>query len=133
MVLVDAGGANFHSVQSAFERLGVQARVSRDRGCIAEATHLVLPGVGAAAAAMQRLREARLDDFLPTTTQPLADETVDRVEVSLPQGSAAKPSSKPFRSTGMPMPSSGVWKTMKVAEAPVFSVSSSCLSRITSA
>lgn len=71
VVLVDAGGANFHSVQSAFERLGVQACVSRDRGRIAEATHLVLPGVGAAAAAMARLREARLDDFLPATTQPL--------------------------------------------------------------
>jgi glutamine amidotransferase len=71
VVLVDAGGANFHSVQSAFERLGVQACVSSDRGRIAEATHLVLPGVGAAAAAMQRLRAARLDDFLPETTQPL--------------------------------------------------------------
>ena len=71
VVLVDAGGANFHSVQSAFARLGVSATVSRDRGCLAEATHLVLPGVGAAAAAMQRLRAARLDDFLPTTTQPL--------------------------------------------------------------
>jgi glutamine amidotransferase len=71
VVLVDAGGANFHSVQSAFERLGVVANLSSDRGRIAEATHLVLPGVGAAAAAMQRLRAARLDDFLPTTTQPL--------------------------------------------------------------
>ena len=71
VVLVDAGGANFASVQAAFERLGAQACVSRDRGRIAEATHLVLPGVGAAAAAMSRLREARLDDFLPATTQPL--------------------------------------------------------------
>ena len=32
------------------------------------------------------------------------------------QGSAANPSPKPLRSTGMPMPSSGVWKTMKVAD-----------------
>ena len=71
VVLIDAGGANFHSVQAAFARLGVQASVSRDRGRIAEATHLVLPGVGAAAAAMARLRQSRLDDFLPLTTQPL--------------------------------------------------------------
>ena len=49
------------------------------------------------------------------------------------QGSAAKPSAKPLRSTGMPMPSSGVWKTMKVAEVPLFNVSSSGFSRITSA
>ena len=48
-------------------------------------------------------------------------------------GSAAKPSAKPFRSTGIPMPCSGVWKTMKVADVPLFSVSRSCFSRITSA
>jgi glutamine amidotransferase len=71
VVVIDGGGANFHSVLSAFERLGVPASVSRDRGRIAEATHLVLPGVGAADAAMSRLRESGLDDFLPTTTQPL--------------------------------------------------------------
>jgi len=70
VVVVDAGGANFRSVQCAFERLGADTFVSRDRGRIAEATHLVLPGVGAASAAMSRLREARLDDFLPLTTQP---------------------------------------------------------------
>ena len=52
---------------------------------------------------------------------------------AVPQGSAAKPSPKPARSTGMPMPSSGVWKTMKVADLPVFKVSRSGFSRITSA
>ena len=71
VVIVDAGGANFASVQAAFERLGAESCVSSDRGRIAEATHLVLPGVGAAPAGMARLREARLDDFLPQTTQPL--------------------------------------------------------------
>jgi glutamine amidotransferase len=71
VVIVDAGGANFHSVQSAFARLGAKACVSGDRGRIAEATHLVLPGVGAAGAAMAKLREARLDDCIATATQPL--------------------------------------------------------------
>ena len=49
------------------------------------------------------------------------------------QGRASKASPKPARSTGMPMPSSGVAKTMKVASLPVLSVSSNCCSRITSA
>ena len=41
------------------------------------------------------------------------------------RGRASKPSAKPLRSTGMPMPSSGVWKTMKVADWPVLKVSTS--------
>ena len=71
VVIVDAGGANFHSVQSAFARLGAPACVSGDRGRIAEATHLVLPGVGAAGAAMAKLRASRLDDAIVASTQPL--------------------------------------------------------------
>jgi glutamine amidotransferase len=71
VAVVDAGGANFHSVRAAFERLGAEVRVSGDRGCLAEATHLVLPGVGAAAIAMKRLREARLDDYIGSAPQPL--------------------------------------------------------------
>jgi hypothetical protein len=34
-------------------------------------------------------------------------------------GSWSKPSLKPFRLIGMPMPSSGVWKMMKVALVPL--------------
>ena len=71
IVLLDAGGANFGSLRAAFARLGLDASVSADRGRIAEATHLVLPGVGAAAAAMRKLRENGLDEVIPQTTQPL--------------------------------------------------------------
>ena len=71
VILLDSGGANFGSLRAAFARLGVDAVPSADRGRIAEATHLVLPGVGAAAAAMQRLRENGLDELIPATTQPL--------------------------------------------------------------
>jgi glutamine amidotransferase len=49
----------------------VDAPVSSDRGRIRHATHIVLPGVGAAASAMQRLRQNGLDEFIPQTTQPL--------------------------------------------------------------
>jgi glutamine amidotransferase len=71
VVLLDSGGANFGSLRAAFARLGVDAQVSSDRGRICEATHLVLPGVGAAANAMERLRQNGLDEFIPRTTQPL--------------------------------------------------------------
>jgi glutamine amidotransferase len=71
VVLLDAGGANFGSLRAAFARLGVETRVSADPGCIAEATHLVLPGVGAAGAGMRHLCETGLDEVIPRTTQPL--------------------------------------------------------------
>ena len=71
VVLLDSGGANLGSVQAAFARMGVAAPVSSDPAVIAEATHLVLPGVGAAGAAMARLRDNGLDKLIPGTTQPL--------------------------------------------------------------
>jgi glutamine amidotransferase len=71
VVLLDSGGANLGSVQAAFARLGVEAPVTADVDTIRAASHLVLPGVGAAAAAMARLRENGLDLLLPTLAQPL--------------------------------------------------------------
>lgn len=70
-VLVDAGGANLGSVRYALERLGAQVRVSVDPGVIAAATRVILPGVGAAAAGMARLRERNLVEVLRNLQQPL--------------------------------------------------------------
>ena len=71
IVLLDSGGANLGSVQSAFARLGHDAPVSSDWARIQAATHVVLPGVGAATAAMARLRENGLDKLVSRLTQPL--------------------------------------------------------------
>lgn len=71
VVLLDSGGANLGSVQAAFERLGVDAPVSSDWNTIRAASHVVLPGVGAAATAMARLRENGLATLVPRLTQPL--------------------------------------------------------------
>ena len=71
VVLLDSGGANLGSVRAAFARLGVDAPVTSDWNTIQAATHVVLPGVGAAASAMARLRENGLDKLLARLTQPL--------------------------------------------------------------
>lgn len=71
MVLLDSGGANLGSVQAAFARLNVDAKVTSDRHTIRNATHVVLPGVGAAAVCMAKLRENGLDQLVPRLTQPL--------------------------------------------------------------
>jgi glutamine amidotransferase len=71
VVVLDSGGANFGSVRAAFARLGVDAPVTCDPAAIRAATHVVLPGVGAARAAMAHLRANGLDRLIPTLGQPL--------------------------------------------------------------
>jgi glutamine amidotransferase len=70
-ILVDAGGSNIGSVRYALERLGVDAELSADAQRIRAARHVILPGVGAAAHGMQRLREAGLVDVIRGLTQPV--------------------------------------------------------------
>jgi glutamine amidotransferase len=71
LVMIDAGGANFGSVQYAFERLGVAPRIVRDADGLAGADRIVLPGVGAAAPAMAALRSQGLEAALRETRVPL--------------------------------------------------------------
>lgn len=70
-VIIDSGGANLASLQFAFERLGATTRVSSDANTIRQARRVILPGVGAAADAMQRLRRCGVAELLPTLTQPV--------------------------------------------------------------
>jgi imidazole glycerol-phosphate synthase subunit HisH len=71
VVLVDSGGSNLASVQAAFARLGVQAPVVSDWDVIQNASHVVLPGVGAARPAMAKLRGYGLVEKLATLKQPV--------------------------------------------------------------
>ncbi len=71
VVLVDAGGSNIGSLRYALQRLGVDARLSSDATRIRAASHVILPGVGAAAPGMQRLRDAGLVEVLRALRQPM--------------------------------------------------------------
>lgn len=71
VVLLDSGGANLGSVQAAFARCGVLAPVTSDWNTVRDASHVVLPGVGAASVCMAKLRENGLDTLIPRITQPL--------------------------------------------------------------
>ena len=70
-VIVDNGGANIASLRFALQRLAVASSVSADAGEIRAASHVILPGVGAAADAMSRLRRCGLDSVIPTLLQPV--------------------------------------------------------------
>ncbi|HEN47623.1 MAG TPA: imidazole glycerol phosphate synthase subunit HisH [Mizugakiibacter sp.] len=71
VVLVDAGGSNIGSLCYALERLGAPVRMSDDPESIRAASHVILPGVGAAGPGMARLRAKGLDGVLRSLTQPV--------------------------------------------------------------
>jgi len=71
VVIVASGGANIASLQFALERLNVPSLVSGDPDAIGAATHVILPGVGAAANAMARLRRDGLHEVIPKLRQPV--------------------------------------------------------------
>ncbi len=71
VVIVANGGANIASLQFALERLSMPSTLSADPERIRRASHVILPGVGAAADAMRRLRLERLHELLPTLRQPV--------------------------------------------------------------
>jgi imidazoleglycerol phosphate synthase glutamine amidotransferase subunit HisH len=70
-VIVPGIGANYGSLRQACRRIGVDAAISDDRARIEAATHVLLPGVGAAGHAMRNLRERGLERVLREITQPL--------------------------------------------------------------
>ncbi|HSX59123.1 MAG TPA: imidazole glycerol phosphate synthase subunit HisH [Tahibacter sp.] len=71
VVLVDGGGTNIGSVRHALARLGVDAPLTTDAARIRRASHVILPGVGAAGPAMQRLAERDLVGTLRALRQPV--------------------------------------------------------------
>jgi len=70
-VIIGCCGANLSSLAFAFARLGIQAPISEDPERVRRASHVVLPGVGAARDAMARLRLAGFADLVPELTQPV--------------------------------------------------------------
>jgi glutamine amidotransferase len=71
LAIIDSGGANIASLRYAIDRLGIDSKVTTDARTLREATHVILPGVGAAADCMERLRSANLVETIRSLRQPL--------------------------------------------------------------
>ena len=71
VAIIDSGGANIASLQFALTRLGASNMLTADSNNIRSASHVILPGVGAASDAMQRLVRQNLDELIPVLTQPV--------------------------------------------------------------
>jgi len=57
IVIIDYGMGNLRNVQKAFEKIGVQPKVTRDKREITGASAIVLPGVGAFKDCMENLEK----------------------------------------------------------------------------
>lgn len=71
VVIVATGGANIASLQFALERQGVTSLTTADAARIRAASHVILPGVGAAGHAMRQLRRDGLDTLIGELRQPV--------------------------------------------------------------
>lgn len=71
IAVIHSGGANLGSVIHALNRLGAQSMLTRDPTEIRSADKVILPGVGAAAWAMNALREAGLVEVVRGLSQPV--------------------------------------------------------------
>jgi glutamine amidotransferase len=61
---IDYGAGNLRSLRAAFERTGAEVAVTDRPEQVAEASFVVIPGVGQAAAAMEALRDRDLVDAI---------------------------------------------------------------------
>jgi len=71
IAVINSGGANLGSVVQALNRLGVESVLTADAECIRSASRVILPGVGAAASAMDSLRRHGLVETIRGLTQPV--------------------------------------------------------------
>jgi glutamine amidotransferase len=70
LAIIDLAYGNIGSIRYAFDRLGVATVVTADAEEIAGAERVLLPGVGAAGHAMERIRKLGLQDALRSLKQP---------------------------------------------------------------
>jgi len=69
ITIVDYKAGNLTSVKRALDHLGIENQISKDPSVVRSADQIIFPGVGAAGAAMEALKERNLDLALKETFQ----------------------------------------------------------------
>ena len=71
IAIIDYDTGNLRSVENALGRLGAEYILTADHDAIRRAEKVLLPGVGEASTAMEKLRARGLDGLIPALTQPV--------------------------------------------------------------
>ena len=71
LVIINYGAGNIKSIQFAFNRLGIEARLTNSREEILSADKIIFPGVGEASTAMEKLSQSGLINLIPELKQPV--------------------------------------------------------------
>ena len=71
IAVVDYDTGNLRSVADALRRAGAEFTLTADATLLRHADRVILPGVGEASSAMEKLRERGLDTVIPTLTCPV--------------------------------------------------------------
>jgi imidazole glycerol-phosphate synthase subunit HisH len=71
IAIIKYKAGNVQSVQYALQRLGADSVVTDDEQVIRSADKVIFPGVGHAGAAMQDVREKKLDELIVSLKQPV--------------------------------------------------------------
>ncbi len=71
IAVVDYDTGNLRSVANALRRLGAEFEVTADAETILRADRVLLPGVGEASTAMEKLRARGLAELIPSLRQPV--------------------------------------------------------------
>ncbi|CDZ79029.1 Imidazole glycerol phosphate synthase subunit HisH [Legionella massiliensis] len=71
IAVIDITGNNLSSLTNAIQNLGYSYKLTHDPEELTKASHVILPGVGAAPAAMRALKVYQLADTLRALTQPI--------------------------------------------------------------
>ena len=69
--IIDYGTGNLRSVENALRRTGADYVITSDADTIIRSDRVILPGVGEASSAMQKLRSFGLDRLIPDLKQPV--------------------------------------------------------------
>jgi glutamine amidotransferase len=69
VIIIDYGAGNIQSIQYAFQRLGINAKLSNSIEEILSDDKVIFPGVGEASQAMQMLEKSKLDVLIPNLKQ----------------------------------------------------------------
>ncbi len=127
IAVIDYDTGNLRSVANALSRLGAEFCVTDNHEQIISAEKVLLPGVGEARSAMEKLRERGLVELLPTLTQPVLgicigvqlmckySEEGDAQCLGIFESSVRKFSAE----TGLKVPHMG-WNSIEELQSPLF-------------